>query len=349
MDSNRYSRIISDEPMRKYLYEHHITPDNYRENEEQLRRFFPDEVSWKLFVREYLTQVPLLSYHAFLKPEQRMDLFLHPRYIQQGNHMHDFIEMKYQLAGNGTVYIGEETIFLRESDLCLISPYVPHRNEVYSDDASMVNIVLPIEYLQVIFPRLMGFPNGFRDYFERLSDAPAQPGEKWLHLPTGRHAETRRLVAGAVAYFSSDSRRSRTGDLRQENAMEQVLLWMLEMNPVLNGTTAGKTGGDQLIKRIMEFLSLHLEDANLTDVAGALHYSATYISRVVRRQTGYTFQMLLLIMRMEAAARLMRQTNLSVDQIAASVGLTGKTYFYEKFRAFYGVNPGEYRRRILGT
>ena len=99
----------------------------------------------------------------------------------------------------------------------------------------------------------------------------------------------------------------------------------------------------------MEYMSHHLEDANLTDAADTLHFSATYISRIVKRQTGYTFQMLLLIMRMEAATRLLRQTNMSVDQIAASIGLTGKTYFYEKFRAFYGVNPGVYRRRIPGV
>ena len=172
-----------------------------------------------------------------------MDLFLHPRYIQQGDHIHDFIDVKYQLTGNGTVYIGEETIFLRESDLCMISPFVQHRNEVYSDDAIMVNIVLPIEYLPVIFPRLMSFPNGFRDYFERLRDVHAPLSEKWLYLPTGRHAEIKRIVAEAVAYFSSDSKRSHIGDLRQENAMEQILLWMLEMDPALNRMTAGKKAG----------------------------------------------------------------------------------------------------------
>lgn len=65
-------------------------------------------------------------------------------------------------------------------------------------------------------------------------------------------------------------------------------------------------------------------------VAGALHFSAAYVSHIVKRQTDYAFQMLL-IMRMEAATRLLRQTKMPADQIAASVGLTGKTSFYGKY------------------
>ena len=343
MGTGRYDRILLDEPLRKYLYEHHITPENYRQSEGELRALFPDEAAWEAFERQYLSKVSMISYRGFFREGQHMDLFLHPRYIQQEDHAHDFFEMKYQLVGSGTVYVDGRMAFLRESDICILSPYVPHRNEVYTDDACMINIVLPPEHLKALFPRVLAFENSLRDYFDRSgSGAPPTDG-RWLRLETGRHEGVRRVMAAALDYFSREGGRSLLGDRQQENALEQVLLWALEATPNFNRTARTERRGD-IVNRIVDHLQRHLEEASLADTAAALHFSPTYISRVVKRQTGYTFQMLL-ILRMEAVARRLKQTELSVDQIAAEVGLTGKSNFYEKFRAFYGVNPGEYRKR----
>ena len=56
--------------------------------------------------------------------------------------------------------------------------------------------------------------------------------------------------------------------------------------------------------------------------------------------------MLLLILRMEQAAKLLKETDWPVDQIANEVGMSGKTNFYKQFRSFYGMSPAEFRAHI---
>ena len=87
----------------------------------------------------------------------------------------------------------------------------------------------------------------------------------------------------------------------------------------------------------------HLKHVTLAEVAEYLHFSEPYTSRYIRKETGYTFRMILLILRMEAAAKLLRETDLTVDQIAEEVGLSGKTNFYKQFQSFYGTSPAKYR------
>ena len=53
--------------------------------------------------------------------------------------------------------------------------------------------------------------------------------------------------------------------------------------------------------------------------------------------------MLLLILRMEKATELLKGTNWPIDQIAAEVGLSGKTNFYRQFKNFYGMSPAMFR------
>ena len=337
-----YERVLTDEPLRKYLYEHHITADNYPRHEAELRGLFPSAEAWKSFVRQYLTSTALLSYHEFLNDGQRWDLFPHPRYIQQDFHMHDFFEMKYQLAGSGTVFVDSHTLFLRKSDICIIAPYVPHRNEVYSDDASMVNLVIPAEFLPQLFPRLMGFPNGFRDFFGVASDG-EPTNRRWLHLDTGGDEQIRQIVANALACFMEGGQRSRLRSLCLEADLERLFLIVLALQPNFQREDSAAGTRDRMMAQIVDYIQGHLQEASLADVAALLHFSPAYASRLIKRQTGFSFQMLLLTMRLEAAARQLRQTDLSVDQIAANVGLTGKTNFYEKFRSIYGVNPGAFR------
>ena len=336
-----YQRIRTDEPLRKYLYEHHITPDNYLMHEAELRRLFPEPGAWERFAGEYMTPGTLISWRKFMEEGQRFDVFPHPRYIQQDFHLHDFFEMKYQLAGSGTVFVDSHTLFLRESEICVIAPYVPHRNEVYTDDAVMVNFVLPPDCLAELFPRLTGFPNGFRAFFQGEGPRP-----RFLHAETAGSGAVRQIVSDILACFAGGRQHDPLRRLCMESDLEKLFLLLLESGPDFHGEESAVVTRDRMMARVVDYLREHLEEVSLADVAGMLHFTPAYVSRLIRRQTGFTFQMLLLTMRMEAAARQLRETDLSVDQIAAGVGLTGRTNFYEKFRSIYGVSPGVFRKMV---
>ena len=338
---SRFDQIFIDEPLRKFLYENEITLDNYLSHQEELKNLFPDENSYQAFLHSYLSSSGIISYRQFLKEPQKIDLFLHPRYIQQRPHIHDFYEIKYLLNGSGTVHIGSELIFLKESDLCLISPYVPHSSEIYSDDAVMVNLVLPAEHLQALLPHVMSYPNTFQRYFS--SDQALSAEQRFLHCSTKQDPEISRLFRSLLDYYSKKKGRAVPGNLLTETFFEQIFLYVLSLQPTEEEKQRGRIAGEKTLETMTGYIREHLQDVSLSDIAALLHFSAPYTSRLIRKKTGYTFQMLLLILRMEKAAELLKGTNWPVDQIAAEVGLSGKTNFYRQFKNFYGMSPAMFR------
>ncbi len=85
-------------------------------------------------------------------------------------------------------------------------------------------------------------------------------------------------------------------------------------------------------------------EASLSNVARAYGVSLAYVSECVRAQTGKTYKELLQKHRMETAARLLRRSDLNIQQIIAQVGYENTSYFYRLFHERYGLSPREYRQ-----
>ena len=50
---------------------------------------------------------------------------------------------------------------------------------------------------------------------------------------------------------------------------------------------------------------------------------------------------------MEKAALLLKQSSLTMDEIAAAVGYSGVSSFYRAFEQYYSCSPGSYRKTNL--
>ncbi len=81
-----------------------------------------------------------------------------------------------------------------------------------------------------------------------------------------------------------------------------------------------------------------------SDLAEHLHLSPSRTSHLVKESTGMTFQDLLLQERMLRANNLLLQSQMTLNEVASSIGLNSEFYFNRVFRSFYGMPPGKYRQ-----
>jgi AraC-like DNA-binding protein len=81
----------------------------------------------------------------------------------------------------------------------------------------------------------------------------------------------------------------------------------------------------------------------LSELAEALHLSESRTAHVVREACGTTFVELLTTLRTTTAARLLRDTELPVTEIASSCGFGDVSHFTRTFKARAGTTPGRYR------
>jgi len=84
----------------------------------------------------------------------------------------------------------------------------------------------------------------------------------------------------------------------------------------------------------------------LETVAQTLRVSRSYLSRLVLRETGRTFNRHLQLARMNTAARLLQTSSLSVKEISAATGYEHVPSFDRQFRKHFRMTPGEFRRGI---
>lgn len=90
------------------------------------------------------------------------------------------------------------------------------------------------------------------------------------------------------------------------------------------------------------FIETHSDSVTLRSLASHFGYHPNYVSACLHRETGKTFSEILLEKRMEKAALLLANTDLSVEKIAAMLGYSNNSNFYKAFRQYYGTSPREY-------
>lgn len=99
------------------------------------------------------------------------------------------------------------------------------------------------------------------------------------------------------------------------------------------------------LKDIVSYLGAHFaEPLALGGVAARFGLSPQYFCTFFRENLGKTLTQHVNSLRIEQAARLLRETDLPVMEVGFSVGFDNFSYFIKRFRAVYGVSPSGYRK-----
>jgi len=105
-------------------------------------------------------------------------------------------------------------------------------------------------------------------------------------------------------------------------------------------------GGDRRIRHLEKLFAGDLShDWSLDEMAERVNISTSHLGRLFRLQTGISPKEYLRQRRLERAARLLRETFLTVKEIRLATGYNDKTMFIKAFKAKYGAAPNEYRKQ----
>jgi two-component system response regulator YesN len=101
---------------------------------------------------------------------------------------------------------------------------------------------------------------------------------------------------------------------------------------------------ENYIREAIKYLKLHYrEDLNIRKVADSLKISESYLSRLFKMETGYTFVEYLTNYRIKKAIELLKEKSEKVYEIAEMVGYSDSRYFSALFRKYVGVTPSEFK------
>lgn len=99
------------------------------------------------------------------------------------------------------------------------------------------------------------------------------------------------------------------------------------------------------LRRVLKHIDENLaRDISLPEVAEAAFLSPSYLSQLLKKQTGQAFVEWLTGRRMDRARDLLLHSSDRVSQIAHAVGFADEAYFTRRFRQRFGMSPSQFRR-----
>lgn len=91
----------------------------------------------------------------------------------------------------------------------------------------------------------------------------------------------------------------------------------------------------------------YMDDITLSSLSESMHFSISYLSRLIKKETSYNFTTILLLTRMIKAAELLKKTDLKIYSICEKIGVNDQRYFSQQFKKIFNKTPMEYRKSEL--
>ena len=108
--------------------------------------------------------------------------------------------------------------------------------------------------------------------------------------------------------------------------------------------TAGYS--DTVCQAITYIKEHYKEKISLTDIAEALNFSISHLSRCFKKETGESVVSYINRIRMEQAKKLMKEGKLSLNEISLEIGVPNYNYFYTMFKETFGISPSDYTKKL---
>lgn len=256
-------------------------------------------------------------------------------YTMGADHYHPYYEIYYMLSGQRIYFVGDRTYPVEQGDLVFIAPNLLHQTYQSGEPEH--------ERLIIHFGDL--FLNGFPAASRELLLSPFLQDSKVIRLPR----QEQLAIDQQLRRVTAEIRDQPSGyELVPALAVTDLLLvtarYLQQHEPV---PVYHDTPLHAKISEIVRHINAHFaEPLTLQDLAERFYISPYYLSRKFKDITGFSYTDYVTLTRIKEAQRLLRETALSVTEIAGEVGFDNFSHFGKTFKRIAKASPREYRKQI---
>lgn len=243
------------------------------------------------------------------------------------NHSHNEIEFIFVINGSGMVLKNDKTFPLLSQHIYII-------------DARNAHIVYPQDCETYVRSKLVIDADSFEIYCKKLYI----------------YDIVKTLFDGAPIYVSDitllDNLYKTICNLKESNTPEaigfingyliELIHWLFLHREETQNHTQNKT-----IQKILNFIAEKDGITSLNEISKALYMSKYYICHLFKDKTGHNISDYLSDKVYEFATRQLKNTNLSIDEIATKCGYNSASSFIRFFKNKSGKTPSELRKKKI--
>lgn len=282
----------------------------------------------------------VLNEQSFIEAGANAEIQHLPRYIDISAHRHDFFEIVCTARGQCLHQVEGVKAVMKQGDITIIPPNV-HYYLRAEPDCVTLTIKIRRSTFDSVFSVLMRSGTTLSAYFARTLYSRHYRNSLTFHC--GDDPFLPQLLFYMLAQQSEKKRHYH----RVIEGLLSTFFPYLVQN--YENTIEFSTGDSALNERIIDienYIRQYFKTATLQSVAEHFYLSPSYLSTLIKKQTGTTFSSILCRIRMEHAAELLKSTDMKVEQICEKVGYADPTQFIRTFKAYFGTTPLQYRKTL---
>ena len=239
-------------------------------------------------------------------------------------HIHKEVELLLVLSGKAKLFVDNKSFDIEQGDLILIPPYTMHRYTIFSS--------FSFKHYCMCFDLDLLYDKELKDRLEN--------GAATLKTIIKNNEKYAKFVIDA---FGADMNKKDGWELYVIGNISLLFSDLIKENFIFNKSN---NNHKPTCHKIVDYINKNYHKGiTSADVADELYLNHSYFCRIFRENFGYTFQNYLCMYRIEKAKSYLKNTNISVSEIAALVGFNSFSYFSKKFREYTYFSPSEYRKQ----
>jgi len=265
--------------------------------------------------------------HRFIMPKAyyalRLDTF------SMEIHQHERFEIMYVVKGSCVVEVEGEPIHLSSNQFIFLNEQVPHRLCIQNKEN---NIVLNYEFGFVKDEKATDFTSLIKVY-PSLARLLERSFRYYYCQDIGK-------MEYALKDLIAELEHGRKDAYLLDILFQRMLIELSRCMELRNSVT-----GIAYVKRAVEYIRGHYdENLKVTDIAGKVGINKSYLQILFKKTLGSGIMAYVNQYRMERASFLLRNSNMSIIDIAFEVGYNSRQHFGYTFEKHFHISPGEYRK-----
>ncbi|WP_452220722.1 AraC family transcriptional regulator [Lacinutrix salivirga] len=254
-------------------------------------------------------------------------------------HNHNFFELTFILKGSGHHILNDTVIDYNKGDLFFLTPKDEH--EFVIAEPTTFGI---IKFTEQLFLEKATFSSStyWRKNIETVIFHSNIITESIVHY----HTDKTQLF-GLYELIKNELHEPQVYSRNVLTELFGALLIILSRNlkSSLKHKLSTTSSNSEKIERMLSYIRqnvLHKERIKIKTIAEEFHMSPNYISIFIKKHAGISIQQYVIQTKIKMAERLLKQSNLSINEIADKTGFVDASHFNRIFKKYNGKNPTEY-------
>ncbi|RYM02737.1 helix-turn-helix domain-containing protein [Sporolactobacillus sp. THM7-7] len=263
----------------------------------------------------------------------------HNRYADYPLHTHEFLEINYMMSGHCRQIVDGQPIELRTHDLLLLDIGCRHEIKELGDNDILINILFRNKNISISWLNNLKRSNSLLYDFLLNTSYGKKNRSNFIIFNNRQNARIVQTIDALIEEYLNKQPyyNAITSSYLNILLTQLVRYYRLKQPKRLSSSQS-------LVIKVLQDMERDYADLTLEQEAKKYSYNKNYLSNLLKKETGKSFNVLLTQQRIMNAHVLLTSTASNIRDIMYRVGMTNKTFFYKKYKEYYHELPGETRQ-----